>query len=136
MVLFFTSTLLISALALVLLLCVKRWELNTGRVVGTAVRPSIGRFFCSVSLWVERIIPTLVRVYSKRLWYSSRSFIHKVTALVVVRIEHALEKTLHALRHTTDVRQGGGAASPFLREVSEHKRKLRIGGTFTKRHQE
>ena len=127
MVLFFTSTLITSAVALVLLLSIKRYELNTGRVLGASLRPYSGRFFHAVSLWVERIIPTLARIYSKRIWNTTLGTIHRLTALVVVRVEGTLERTLHTLRHTTNVRHTSSDASPFLREVSEHKRKLLKG---------
>jgi len=125
MVLFFTATLLISCVALVLLLALKQWELSTGRIVGSAwIRPQLSRYFHAMSVWIERIIPTLVRMYSKILWRAMLRKVHRITALVVMRAERILEKTLHTLRHTTDVRKGMGEASIFLREVSEHKRKL------------
>ena len=124
MVLFWTGTLIFSCCALSCLIWLKRWEMSSGRVVGARVRPHINRFFHTVSLWVERILPTLVRMYVKIAWRKALRYIHKTTAVGVVRVERSLERTLHTLKHTTDVRRGMGEASVFLREVSEHKRKL------------
>ena len=125
MVLFFTATLLISCFALVLLLSIKRWELTTGRVMGSSLRPHISGFFHTVSLWVEHILPTLVKMYTRGIWQGLQRTAHWITAHVVVRTEHTLERFLHTLRHTTDPRRGmNEKPSLFLREVSEHKRKL------------
>ncbi len=132
MVPFFTTTLCISFTALLLLVGIKRWELSTGRVVGAGVRPHVRRFLHSISVWIEHILPTLVRMYSKIIWRNFLQSIHKVTAFVVVKTEHALEHTLHTLRHTTDIRRGKGEKpSLFLREVSEHKRKLLLSQRAT-----
>jgi len=127
MVPFFTATLLLSCFALAALIGVKRWELTTGRVIGAGVRLRAHTFFFMLSLWVERILPTLVRMYAKLAWRASLRYLHVVVALVVLHTERLLEKVLHTLRHTTDVRRGMGEASAFLREVSEHKRKLLRG---------
>ena len=124
MVTFFITTLVLSCLGLTSLVGLKRYEMNTGRVVGSNVRPQVSRFFHAISLWVERILPTLVRMYSRILTRAFLSSVYRVTAHAVVRVEQWLERALHALRHTTDVRRGMGEASAFLREVSEHKRKL------------
>ncbi len=124
MVEIFTATLITSIVGLVLLLSIKHWELKTGSMVGRNVRPSINRFFHVVLLWSERIIPTLIRIYSRRALRSSLSFAHRGTARLVVKAEKGLEKTLHTLRHSTDVRRGMGEASFFLREVAEHKKQL------------
>ena len=125
MVLFFIVTLLVSCVGLMLLLGIKRWELTTGQVLGANVRPHISGFFHTISVWVEQILPTLVRMYSRLVWKKLQRTVHLSTALVVVRTEHTLERFLHTLRHTTDVRRGmDEKPSLFLREVSEHKRKL------------
>ncbi len=125
MVLFFTTTLLVSCAGLVLLLSIKRWELNSGRIVGSRIRPWTQRLSHGISLWFERILPKLVQMYTKLAWQSILTSIHKVTARIVVGVEVKLEKTLHTLRHTTETRRGvQEEPSVFLREVSEHKRKL------------
>lgn len=93
-------------------------------MLGRRVRPTANRFFHVVLLWIERIIPTLARIYTRRAVRSSLTFAHRGTARLVVKTEKGLERTLHTLRHTTDVRRGMGEASLFLREVAEHKKKL------------
>ena len=124
MVEFFTATLLLSCVVLVLLLAIKRWELTTGRILGAGFRPHMHLFFHTVSLWIEHILPTLVRVYAKLAWKATLRFVHKITALGVLYVERTLERILRVLQHSTDVKRGMGEASVFLREVSEHKRKL------------
>ena len=124
MAVFFISTLVLSILGLTAVLSLKYWELTTGRVVAGSMRPRIDRFFRSVLFWIERVIPTLLRIYVRRAVASALSLIHRVSAELIVHAEHTLEKTLHSLRHTTDVKRGVGEASAFLREVAEHKRKL------------
>ncbi len=138
MVTFFTSTLMLSCVGLMLLIGLKRYELTTGRVVGMRVRPPVSRFFQTVSLWVERILPAIVRMYGKLITRAFLRSIYLVSAHALVRVEEWLERLLHALRHTTDVRRGMGEASAFLREVSEHKRKLlrAQGTTSNTRHKE
>ena len=137
MITFFTTTLIFSCLGLASLIGLKRYELTTGRVVGSALRPRYGRFFQTISLWIERILPTLVRMYGKLITRAFLRSIYRVSAHAVVRVERTLERTLHTLRHTTDVRRGMGEASAFLREVSEHKRKLlRAQGSQIRLHKE
>ena len=125
MITFFIGSLVFSCTGIVLLLTLKRYEMTTGRVMGSGLRPRVSNFFHMISLWIERILPTLVRMYSKILTRAFLSSVHKVTALAVVRVEHTLERTLHTLRHTTDVRRGMSEASVFLREVSETVDRLR-----------
>lgn len=137
MVTFFIGTLIFSSVGLLSLIGLKRYELTTGRIVGAQVRPWVSRFFQGVSLWVERILPTLVRMYGKFITRAFLRSVYRVTAHAVLRVEQGLERALQALRHTTDVRRGMGEASAFLREVSEHKRKLlRAQGAQVRLHKE
>jgi len=129
MVFFFTSTLAVSIVGLSLLLGIKHWELATGSMLGRTFRARAHRYFSAILLWIEHIIPTVIRLYSRWAWRMSLRFIYRSTALLVLRTEKALEHTLHTLRHLTDVRHlpgrgGMGEASVFLREIAEHKKKL------------
>ena len=137
MVTFLIGTLVLSSVGLVTLISIKRYELTTGRVVGAMFRPRASRFFQGISLWIERILPTLVRMYGKLLTRAFLRSVYRVTAHAVLNIERWLERSLYMLRHTTDVRRGMGEASAFLREVSEHKRKLlRAQGAQVRLHKE
>ncbi len=124
MVPFFLSTLLISVCGLVTLFGVKYWELRTGGVIFAGLRQKMGWYFSTIALWGERIIPALARIYGRRAWRSMQGYVHQTIARIVVVAEYWLERTLHQLRRTTEVRYAPGEASPFLREVAEHKRKL------------
>jgi len=124
MVPFFITTLVTSIMGIVLLLSLKQWELRTGAVVGGRARAPVGSFFHAALVWVERILPTLVRVFARRLVRATSMFVHRAAALGVLWAEYALEHVLDLLRKTTSSRKGMGEASAFLREVAEHKRKL------------
>jgi len=123
MVPFFITTLLISILGLSLLLALKHWELRTGAVLGGRMRAPVGNFFHTTLLWLERILPTLIRVFWRRAFRATIAFVHRSSAWAVLWIEWTLEHVLHLLRKTTSTRHIG-EASVFLREVAEHKRKL------------
>lgn len=127
MVFFFTTTLLISIAGLSLLIGLKHWELQTGAVVGGRIRGPLGSFFHTALLWVERILPTLVRVFFRRALRATIAFVHQASAWAVLWIEWGLEYVLAVLRKATSARHGMGEASVFLREVAEHKRKLLKG---------
>ena len=121
---FFITTLCISILGLSVLIGVKHWELSNGAMLGGIVRERANRLSHVVLLWVESIIPTLIRIYGKRIWRGTLSLLYHAAALLVVRTEELLDRTLRSLRHSTDARRGMGEASAFLREVAEHKKKL------------
>ena len=123
MVPFFITTLLTSILGLSLLLALKHWELRTGAVLGGRMRAPVGNFFHTTLLWLERILPTLIRVFWRRAFRATVAFVHRSSAWAVLWTEWALEHVLHLLRKTTSTRRIG-EASVFLREVAEHKRKL------------
>lgn len=124
MVLFFTTTLSVSIIGLVGLIVLKRFELETGHVVFLDFRPRFGSFFEQVLLWAEHILPTLARVWSRRALRAASARVHRGVARLVLFLEHGLERSLHFIRHSTDVRRSAGEASAFLREVAEHKKKL------------
>lgn len=127
MVPFFTITLLISIIGIISLLLIKQWESTRGVVLASAIRPRIGAFFHNVSVWVERILPALMRVYLRRSVNALRALTHRLLALAVLAVEHGLESSLHFLRTATSARHVAGEASVFLREVAEHKRRLLKG---------
>jgi hypothetical protein len=122
MALFFTITLAISILGVCGVLWGKHWELTTGQVLLGSVRPRIDRFFQIVLFWIERVLPLLVRVYSRRAAAAALVALHRAFAWMVLEFERLLERTLHTVRHTTDAKRG--EASAFLREVAEHKKRL------------
>lgn len=123
MALFFTFTLGISLVGLVGLLTLKSWELQTGRVLFTGARPAMGQFFHRVVFWVEHIVPRLIRLTLKRIAQAGMALLHRVVAWVVVHVEKGLEYVLFRLRHSTST-ETKQEASPFLREVAEHKKEL------------
>ncbi|HEY4502182.1 MAG TPA: hypothetical protein VJJ20_03920 [Candidatus Paceibacterota bacterium] len=125
MVTFFTVTLLISIAGMISLLVLKRYELNSGRVLLGRARPAVGNFFHRKMMWLEYVLPGLVRVGVRRLYTTVRRVLHVWLAWVVVRVEQGLERALSHVRHKTEppARDGQGT-SAFLREVAEHKKKL------------
>lgn len=123
MALFFTFTLGISILGLITLLSLKHWELQTGKMLFSGARPVMGDFFHGVVFWVERVAPKLLRLIAKRIARATMALAHRTVAWVVVHVEKGLEYVLFRLRHSTstEIKQ---EASPFLREVAEHKKEL------------
>lgn len=126
MVTFLTTVLCVAIVGLVSLLAVKRWELQSGRLLLSGIRPKAGYALGQGLHFVERGLPTFVRNLAVRGYATSRVLFHRLVAWSVLHAERALEKTLQVLRHTTTVR-AEGEASPFLREVAEHKKSLLKG---------
>jgi hypothetical protein len=122
---FFSITLAVSIAAMVMLLVLKRYELHSGRVLLGKARPAVGEFFHQKLMWLEYVLPGLIRAGIKHLYLALRRLLHVWLAWVVVKVEHVLEHALHRVRHTTAVppRQGE-ETSAFLRQVAEHKKKL------------
>jgi len=122
MVIFFTI-LGVSILGLVSLIAVKRFELATGRILLSNIRPATGYMLGRGLHFVERSAPALVRHGLTRLYAQVRTGLKSLVAWSVFHTERLLEQTLRTLRHTTAAR-GENEASKFLREVAEHKRSL------------
>ncbi len=120
---FFTITLLVSCAGMALLLWLKRYELRTGRVFFAQVRPAVGAFFGGALGWIEHVLPVLVAQQARRAYVWGRAQLRATVAWVIIFAEGLLERTLHVLRRKTNVAHHG-EASPFLREVAEHKKKL------------
>ena len=129
MVLFFLTTLTLSGLGIVLLFALKAWELKTGKMLVEPLRPHMHHFFSVTLFWIERVIPTMARVYGREALRATLAFVHRSVAFLVLLMEHLLQQTLHIIRRSTDVQhRAAGEASVFLREVAEHKRKLLKSG--------
>lgn len=125
MAIFFTVLLGVSIVGMASLLLLKRYELNTGRIFLASSRPAIGAFFHRKLMWLEYVLPGLLRVGIQTLYKSARRLAHVWAAWLVVRLERVLERALHTVRQTTHVvPRTGERASAFLREVAEHKKKL------------
>lgn len=119
-ILFYTSI-----LGMFFLIVVKRWELRTGRVLASRMRPFISRMSMLLSGWVDGVLPGAVRVVSRRSVLFFREVIRHITAHAVLWFEGVLESALRSIKRvTTPARQGGAPASHFLREVAEHKKML------------
>lgn len=124
MIIFFTTTLIVSIAGMVGLLALKQWELSTGIVLGGRMRPAVGAAIHRALVWVEYVLPGLVKHWWARMWLYAHTTTHRFSALAVVGIERALERSLKLLRRTTTVPRTDTEASAFLREVSAHKKQL------------
>ncbi len=124
MVTFLTATLLVSIAGMISLIVLKRYELNSGRIFLGRARPAVGDFFHRGLSWVEYVLPGLLRVGVRRLYLTARRLLHVWGAWLVVKVEQGLEYALHRVRHTTAVPREGRETSAFLRQVTEHKKKL------------
>ncbi len=123
MVIFFIILLAVSLIGLFGLIVLRRYELNTGRVIFANVRPTVGAWLGFALHFTERVAPALVRHFAMRLYRRGRELARRTLAFVLVHTERWLEQTLHGLRQST-AKEGGGEASAFLREVAEHKKQL------------
>lgn len=124
MALFFSGALLVSVVGMIALLGFKRYELSSGHVIFARARPAIGTFFKHTLWWIEKVLPALVRVYSRRALRYCKVVLQHALARSILWVEHTLERVLSAVREKTAASRAPGEASAFLREVAEHKRKL------------
>ncbi len=126
MVLFLAILLYVSLVCMVALVAVKRWELQTGNIVGARIRPAITHVLHSFVYWSKETFPVFVR---ERFWHTITIVVRDISrhalANGILWVEHTLERTLHAIRqNTAPPPHHEGAASEFLREVTEHKKML------------
>src|SRR5665647_3894124 len=98
MALFFIATLIISILAMAALLGFKRYELASGNVLLASARPAIGAFFKHALWWIEKVLPALVRVYSRRALRFCKVVLQRAIARSILWVERALERVLHTVR--------------------------------------
>lgn len=124
MIFFLTSTLLLSSLGIVSLLTLKRYETRTGHLVLAGVRPKVGGVLQTIVLFVEHILPALVRHTIASGWRALRDVLKRLLARGILLFELVLHRMLTYIHDVMQPPQGGGQASAFLREVAEHKRKL------------
>lgn len=125
MVVFFTSTLVLSMVGLISLVALKRSEMAGGRVLGGSARPAVGHFFHQCVVFVEQVLPAAVRALALRLYARARAAAHAAAAWAVLVVERVLESVLHGIRRKTSVPHVKATkSSDFLREVAEHKKKL------------
>lgn len=109
------------------LLLLKRYELATGRIFLASARPGIGAFFHRKLVWLEHVLPGLIRAGLHNLYRAVRRALHLGAAWAVLRLEQGLERTLRTLRRNTMPQarmRSGEETSAFLREVAEHKKRL------------
>lgn len=125
MTFFLTITLLLSCAGLVVLLALKRYELTSGRLLMSGMRPKVGGVAHAGVMFVESVLPSLVVRWIQQLIVAARALAHKALARGILLFEHVLHRMLVSVRDmTTHAPSSGGPASAFLREVAEHKRTL------------
>ncbi len=124
MALFFSITLVLSALGLMSLLWVKSYEMRSGRLFMAGVRPAARRGLHASVLFVEYILPGLARRGWRSMLAAARSVLKAAAARAILFFEDTLERMLAFIRALMQPPRGGGEASAFLREVAEHKKKL------------
>lgn len=125
MVLFFTILLGISIAGLVSLLTIKRWELRTGNMLLAGARPHVSAASHNVLTWFERVLPHLVTEFIRWAVHEARVLTHRGAAHSLLWAEQTLERVLMHVRGMTEYpRVSSKEASPFLREIAEHKRQL------------
>ena len=124
MVLLFTILLGVSITGMVLLLSVKRYELNNGRVLFVSIRPTLSSLSHRLSFLIGRVFPALVRNYALLSKRGLATLLHNGVARATLLLEFTLEKVLHVVREKTTSERPAGEASAFLREVADHKKKL------------
>jgi hypothetical protein len=124
MVFFFIIALAVSLVGMVSMISIKRYELTTGKVVFSGLRPVVGMILSNTLVWLQKILPTLVRDWCVRGARALQTLTHRLVAQSVLAFEYVLETVLHTVREKTAPQRQVGEASAFLREVADHKKKL------------
>ncbi len=114
----------ISLVGMVGLLVIKNYELTTGKMVFASVRPAISKFSARMVFLFGTAVPQYVKWEAYHLYRTGLAFVHRVTARLIVMLEHWLERVLTHVREKTAPNRAPGEASAFLREVGEYKKKL------------
>ena len=121
---FFSLTLAVSIVGLVLLLVLKHYEMTTGHRMLGGLRPRLDRFFHHTLMFVERGAPGALRTLLLRLGRAVRRGAQQVLARAILLFEYNLERILHVVRQKSQAPPSEGGASHFLQEVAAHKQKL------------
>ena len=124
MVLFFTIALGLSIGGMASLLALKRYELDTGKLVMADVRPVVGEFFHRVVVMVGSRLPDFAQRSAARATQALRALAHHMVARATLGLEQMLERVLHTVREKTSPPRAPGEASAFLREVADHKKQI------------
>src|SRR6185503_6144483 len=124
MVQFFTITLCVSIIGLMMLLVLKQVELSTGHVLFSGARPRVNRFFKTCLVIVERVIPGLAKEGLMHVLWRLREAVKVVLARMVLKVETVLQEWLRFLKEKFNPRHARGEASAFLKEVGEYKKQL------------
>ncbi len=119
-----TVTLGVSIFGLLMLLVLKRYEVRTGRVMFKGLRPKTNRFFHSILVFIEQVIPSMTHAVVRGFLRLMRGALQRIVARAILMFEYTLEHVLHRVRQTSQPPPGQGEVSTFLREVAAHKRKL------------
>ncbi len=115
----------ISITAMALLVLIKRWEVRSGKMIASPIRPATAKVAHATVVWLGGVLPGTVRVSVREFFHIFRDIGRLMTARVVLWLEYRLEKTLDFVRlRTTPSRHGGEPVSVFLREVAEYKKML------------
>jgi hypothetical protein len=124
MVLFFITTLLLSIVGMAALIGFKRYELATGTVFLSAVRPYVASSLERGVRLLGETLPHRAQEFFRVEGERFRTWLHLMLARGIIFVEHTLEKVLHTVREKTEPTHAPGEASAFLREVANHKKKL------------
>src|SRR3989344_4585768 len=111
MVLSLSALLVVSVAGVSVLLGVKQYELQSGRVVFARVRPAAGAMLGAALHFCEQHLPALALRALKHAWALVRQVTHRAVAWFLLHTETLLERTLRTLRYNT--RPEGGEASAF-----------------------
>jgi len=124
MALILTISLGFSVMGMLSLLILKRYELDTGKVVFAEARPRVGYYLeRAVRLFVS-VLPSLIYHALLRAKNAFLFFIHAAVARAALAIEQLLERILHTVREKTSPPRAPGEVSAFLREVADHKKQI------------
>lgn len=89
-----------------------------------SLRPRLNRVFHNSLVFVERVLPALVRVGVERAVLLAIRTVQRLIAQSIVLAEYWLQRALDMLHMTNHVPHPTTPASAFLREVAEHKKSL------------
>ena len=120
----FVGMLGVSVVGMGTVLALKRYELASGAVFFSAIRPRASDFFARLSAWLTKHLPAAAQHAARRGLERAQASVHRNIAKAIIATEFGLEKALRTVKDKTAAGRIPGEASPFLREVAEHKKKL------------